>query len=354
VIVIVHGPDASICRVETKRAASAIDPEGSNTSRLDGKTLRIADAISMVATPSFFGSGRVVIIDDLLARSSRTNDESEVGAEPSSTRGTNIGGDIASLFAAVHADNLLILVDSSLLSLPAAVAKILPKDARVVAGEPPRGQALIEWIRAQVSDQGSDIDRDAAQLLAETLFPQTWSAKPSNPRFDRPPDLDHLTSELSKLGLYAHPDTIHINHVRELVVSALADRLFSFVEQSVAGNLANAVRDIESFDIHGDDGHRAASQLYQQIELSTVLASSPAKIDPIAVGRELGLSNPNRMFGIARAPRPVLTDQSVLEATDSDRRLKTGKIKDVADGIYSLMTWFAETRRETTNRRGRS
>lgn len=353
-IVIVHGPDASICRVETNRAASSIDPEGSNTSRLDGKSLRVADAVSMVATPSFFGSGRVVIIDDLLARSSRANEDSDFGSDSSTSKGSNLGGDIATLFAAVHPDNLLILVDSSLPLVPAAVVKILPKDARVVSGEPPRGHALIEWIRTQALDQGSDIDRDATQLLAETLFPQTWSAKPSNPRFDRPPDLDHISSELSKLGLYAHPDTIHINHLRELVVSAMADRLFPFVEQSVAGNLANAVRDLESFDIHGDDAHRAASQLYQQIELSTVLASSPAKIDPITVGRELGLSNPNRMFGIARAPRPALPDEGVLEATDVDRRLKTGKIKDVADGIYSLITWFAETRRETINRRGRS
>jgi hypothetical protein len=85
-----------------------------------------------------------------------------------------------------------------------------------------------------------------------------------------------------------------------------------------------------------------------------VLAASPPKNDPTAVGRELGLSNPNRMFGIARAPRPAVPEQSVFVATDTDRRLKTGKIKDVADGIYSLMTWFAETRRETTNRRGRS
>jgi DNA polymerase III delta subunit len=354
VIVIVHGPDASICRVETKRAASDIDPEGSNTSRLDGKSLRITDAISMVATPSFFGSGRVVIIDDFLARSSGANESSDVASDSPTTKGPNFGGEIASLFAAVHPDNLLILVDSSLSSVPAVVAKLLPKEARLVSGEPPRGHTLIEWIRAQASDYGSEIDRDAAQLLAETLYPRTWSAKPSNPRFDRPPDLDYLSNELSKLGLYAHPDTIHLNHVRELVVSALADRLFPFVEQAVAGNLAKAVRDIESIDIHGDDGHRAASQLYQQIELSTVLAVSPPKNDPTAVGRDLGLSNPNRLFGIARAPQPAFPDQTVLVATDADRGLKTGKIKDVADGIYSLMTWFAETRRETTNRRGRS
>jgi DNA polymerase III delta subunit len=185
------------------------------------------------------------------------------------------------------------------------------------------------------------------------LFPQTWSAKPSNPRFDRPPDLDQLENEISKLAAYAHPGSISQQHVQNMTDSALSDRLFSFVEQAVAGNLANALKDLESFDIHGDDAHRAANQLFQQIELSTVLGSAQL-VDPAAVGRDLGLSNPQRMFGVARSPRPTSPVESVLEATRTDRQVKTGRLKGVEDAIYDLITGLAEAKRQARERRDRS
>jgi hypothetical protein len=246
------------------------------------------------------------------------------------------------------------LVEQSLSTLPASFSKVAPKDIKVVVSEPPRGYALVEWMQSQATSVSSGIDREAAQALAECLFPQTWSAKPTNPRFDRPPDLDQLTSEISKLALYAYPDQIGASHVREMAESSSADRLFQFVEQSIAGNLANATRDLESFDLHSDDAHRASNQLYQQLELSAVLSSAPSQNDPAAVGRDLGLLNPNRMFGVARAPRPVLPAESILFATEVDRGIKTGRLKDVGDSIYSLMTWFAEAKQEKATRRGSS
>ncbi|MFL5761660.1 MAG: DNA polymerase III subunit delta [Thermomicrobiales bacterium] len=353
-IAIILGPDAATCRSESKKLAAAYDADGSNTNRLDGRSIRLAEAISMVGTPPFFGSGRVVIVDDLLARFSRANDEEGIETGSTSPKGALAVGELSSLFLAVHPDNLLILVDQSLSSAPAAITKLLPKNAQVLTSDPPRGHALIEWMQSQARAIDSNIEREAAQTLAEALFPQTWSAKPSNPRFDRPPDLDQLSNELAKLALFAHPDAIGVSHVRQLAETASAERLFPFVEHSVAGNLATAIRDLESFDVHGDDGHRASNQLFQQIELSTVLATAPIKNDPAAVGRDLGLSNSNRMFGVARAPRPAMPAESVLRATIADRSVKTGKLKDIADSIYSLLTWFAEAKQESANRRGKS
>jgi hypothetical protein len=85
-----------------------------------------------------------------------------------------------------------------------------------------------------------------------------------------------------------------------------------------------------------------------------VLSEAPPKSDPGTVGREIGLSNPNRMFGVARAPRPLLPSESVQYACKIDRDIKTGKLKDVADAIYSLTSWFGEVKQDKTIRRGRS
>ena len=352
-IFITLGPDAAMCRKETKRIVEEHDPSGSNTSRLDGKTLRVTEAITMVATPSFFGGGRVIVIDDLLARSFRGIDGVDSDSETETPKSGKTSADLSSLFASIHPENVLLLAEPSLASVPSAVAKQLPKEAQVIVGDPPRSHALIKWMQDQAVSNGTILERDAAQLLAEMLFPQTWSAKPSNPRYDRPPDLDQLSSEISKLGQYAHPDLISRQHVNALTDTALSDRLFSFVEQAVAGNLMNAVKDLESFDIHGDDAHRAANQLYQQIELSTVLAAAES-VDPGAVGRDLGLSNPQRMFGVARSPRPASAVESVLEAVNTDRRIKNGRLKGVDDAIYDLITDLAEAKRQIRERRGRS
>jgi DNA polymerase III delta subunit len=354
VIVVTLGPDAALCRIETNRIVAEHDPNGENTSRLDGKTLRIADAITMVGTPPFFGGGRVIVIDDLLARAYRGSDDSDAEIDSERPRNGRASINFAALFAAVHSENVLLLCDPSLDSVPTAIAKLLPKNAQIVQGEPPRGHALINWIEQRAEEGGNAIEPAAAQLLAEMLFPQTWSTKPSNPRFDRPPDLDLLGNEISKLTLFAHPEPVGRHHVQELAQAAFSDRLFSFVEQSVAGNLGNAVKDLESFDLHGDDGHRISNQLYQQIELSTVLAAAPSAVEPTAVGRELGLANPQRMYGVARAPRSANPSETVLTAAETDCRIKTGRLKGVEDALYGMIAELAEAKRRATVRRGRS
>ncbi len=353
-IAIVLGPDAAICRTETKRLASDHDRDGTNTSRLDGKTAKVAEITSMAGTPSFFGTGRVIIVDDLLSKSSRGAADETLEDSNRSSRNAATTTEIGTLLSSVHPDNLLILVEQSLSAVPQQIAKALSKDVRILTSEPPRGNTLIGWMQSQATFAGSSIDQQAAQALAEGLFPQSWSAKPSNPRFDRPPDLDQLSTEISKLALFAHPNQIGVLHVREMAESLSADRLFQFVEQSIAGNLAKATQDLASFDLHGDDAHRASNQLYQQLELSVVLRSAPAKNDPVAVGRELGLSNPNRMFGVARAPSSAFPTESILFANEVDRGIKTGRIKDFSDSIYSLMTWFAEAKQEKATRRSSS
>jgi DNA polymerase III delta subunit len=353
-IAIILGPDAATCRTETKRLASELDPDGSNTSRLDGKVARIAEIASMAGTPSFFGSGRVVIVDDLLGKFSRGTSDEPFEDSTRASKNTSSTSELATLVASVHPDNLLILVEQSHATIPASISKALPKDVQVRVSEPPRGNALVEWMQGLATSIGSGIDREAAQALAEGLYPQTWLAKPPNPRYDRPPNLDQLESEIAKLALFVHPDEISTSHVREMAETSTADRLFQFVEQSIAGNLANATRDLESFDLHSDEAHRVSNQIYQQLELSAVLGSAPPKNDPAAVGRELGLSNPNRMFGVARAPRPAFPTESILFANEVDRGIKTGRIKDVGDSIYSLMTWFAEAKQEKATRRGSS
>lgn len=335
-IALIHGPDAAIARAETTRLAVEHDPAGAETSRLDGRETALPAIIAAIGSAGFFGGGRVVVVHDLMARSSRGKG---AAADDDGTDAPTGGLDLTPLFAAVPPENLLILVDAGLLSVPAAVKRAAPRDALVIAAEPPRGRALLDWIAATARAAGGDIDPRTAQLLAETLYPQTWSNKPNNPRYDRPPDTDLLRNEIEKLVLAAHPDPIAAGHIRSLVGGAPDDRIFRFVEAADAGNLAVAVVELERLLAAGEEPAKLLAQIDQQIELGAVLAAG-SHLDPIAAGRAIGLSNPNRMGGIAASRRGLgagAAFAAVANATETDRALKRGRLRRPEDALYAVL-----------------
>lgn len=337
-IALVVGPDAATARAEVERLTRAHDSGGLNTSRLDGKAVGLDEVIAAVGTPSFFGGGRVVIVDDLMARAARgssAGDEADSAVPAATTRGL----DFARLFEAVVDENVLILVDSALASVPAAVKKSAPPDAVLFGGEPPRGAALIDWIQRTAADAGSSIDGRTARLLGERTFPQTWSAKPSNPAYDRPPDLDLLGNELEKLALAAHPAAIDADLVRTMVASAAEDRLFPFVEAVVTCRLDEAIPALESLQATGDDPGRLIAQVFQQVELAAVLPAA-GSADPAGIGKELGLTNPNRMVGVARTARRgrIAPGRLLRLALQTDRETKRGGLRHGDDVVYHLLT----------------
>jgi DNA polymerase III delta subunit len=338
VIALIVGPDAATARSEVERLLHGHDPDGLNTTRLDGKAIGLDEAIAAASTPAFFGGGRVVVVDDLMSRASKTSaasDPSEGAETPSASRGLDFGR----LFESVGAGNLLVLVDQSLGTVPAAVKKVAPADTLFFGGEPPRGSALVEWIQHAATRAGSSIDGRTARLLAERTFPQTWSAKPTNPAYDRPPDLDLLGNEIAKLALAAHPRSIDADEVTSMVASASEDRLFPFIEAVVTSRLDEAIPALESLQASGDDPGRLIAQVYQQVELAAILPAAGGS-DLAGVGKDLGLSNPNRMSGVARTARrgKIAPSKLLGLALQTDRATKRGGLRHGDDVIYHLLT----------------
>jgi DNA polymerase III delta subunit len=354
VIALIVGPDAATARAEVERLLRTHDPSGLNTTRLDGKAISLDEAVNAVGTPAFFGGGRVVVVDDLMARASKSgqsgSDPSEASDETTGSRGLEFGR----LFGAVAGENVLILVDQGLGAVPAAVKKAAPGNSLVFGGEPPRGAALIEWIQRAAVEAGSSIDPRTARLLAGRTFPQTWSAKPSNPAYDRPPDLDLLRNEIAKLALAAHPAPIDAELVEEMVVSAAEDRLFPFVEAVVTNRLDEAVPALESLQATGDDPGRLVAQVYQQIELAAILPAAGTTTDPAAVGKDLGLTNPNRMIGVSKTLRRsrMAPAQLLQLAIETDRQSKRGGLRHGDDVVYHLLTLAVAPVATEANQRG--
>jgi hypothetical protein len=134
-ISVILGPDYGLAHQRLKAIRQQRDPSGDSTSTLDGKSVSIRQVIMDISSIGFFSAGRVVIVEDLIARLGK--------------QGAKDGGntpDWPGLFAAVQPESTLILIDTTLGSLPAMVKKALPKEATVDISKPPRGPQLVGWI----------------------------------------------------------------------------------------------------------------------------------------------------------------------------------------------------------------
>jgi len=327
---IILGPDHSMVREAVWSRALASDPDGQSTSTLDGDAARIQDVVMAAATIGFFSAGRTIIVENLLARHAR---------------GSGKGGDAdwSRLFTGVPPATTLILADPSILTVPAPVKKALPEDTEVISCNPPRGRDLVDWIVARARSVGGSIDQNTARRLAVTLFPTSWSQKGRNPAFDRPPDMDALGHEIDKLSTAAHPDPVSEWHIQNLVATGESDQIFAFVDAASSGDIRRAAPELERLLAAGEDPHKILSQLCGSVELAVVMARADRR-DPIEVGRELRLANPNRMGAIARSfrdrPRHFAPRVAAV-LVEIDRKIKTGELRDPVDALYVALASIA-------------
>lgn len=330
-IALLIGPDAALVRQGTRALATERDPDGQSTSTLDGKTVAFKDVLMQAASVGFFGTGRVVIVQDLIARFGKQGGEK---------------GDWAQLFASVPPENTLILADPSLSSVPAAVKKVLPKDAVVKTGAPPRGSDLIRWLVGRATAEGATLSEAEARLLAQRLYPQTWATAPRNPSYDRPPDMELLRNEIAKLAIAADGGQITKALIESLVATGDDDQIFRFIEHAAAGRVGEATVELDRLLAAGEDPAKLLAQLAQNAELA-VLLDVAGRRAPEAIGADIGLSNPARMGAIARGMRaapPGTASATVRAVTAADRAMKRGELREPKDALYEAILGIAANR----------
>ncbi len=333
-LTLITGPDAFLVRGAIGRIRAKFDPDGLNTSIYDARPNSFDELVAAVSTPGFFGSGRVIIINDLMSRSSKASagdDEEETTEKASAV-------DWSRFFGAIQRENMAILADRSIRSVPAAVKKAMPKDAEIIEGEPPRGSELMAWMKERATASGSRIADKDARLLAELLCPGNWTSRPSNPAYDHPPDLELFANEIEKLALSAFPGAIEHSHIVEMTMAGQADRLFPLIDAVMAAEGASAITELAHAMANGDDSGRISAQLFQQTELIAAL-SAAGRMDAVEAGRTLGLSNPNRMLAISKSLRRFRGEPRdlLLGALETERQFKSGVLRQPADQIYALV-----------------
>jgi DNA polymerase-3 subunit delta len=333
VIYFIHGPDRLLARQAALDIAKNLDPDGQNTSWLDGREASLAKVLAAVGAVSFFGTPRVVIVSEFLPRSHREADNDAEVAEgtPAAVAG------LREALASVPESNCLILLEPALSALPAALKGNGPAIS-VISGAPPRGRELVDWIQDRATKLGSRISPRSAQFLATHLFPQTWDRKPNNPRYDDPPDMALLASEIDKLATAAYPETIEEEHIRTLTASRPDQRLFRFIDAAVGRNLQSALKELQRLEVGGEEPAQLVAQLLGQIELTTLTTNAGSRgADEVA--RDLGNIQASRVSAVMAGSRSR-NPQSSLSAGDAiaaDRKLKSGRSRHPIDALYDVM-----------------
>ena len=337
-IAFVHGPDALLVRQQVRALCAELDPDGSNTTRVDGRTIAPNQIATMVGTPAFLGMGRVLIVEDLFAgkRGGKAADsDDEKSPAPSK--------DALGILANVAPGNTLIISEPSLSSVPAAVKKIAP-EMHVRSGIPPRGRELVSWVTQEATAAGSEIDDAAVTSLLNVLYPGTWQQAPSNPRYDVPPDLDRLQQEVRKLAAFAHPGPVSREDVHAMVQSSNQDQLFPFLGALFGGRVDEAVRLLQQVLDNGDDHFRVLAQVMQQIELAAPLEAASGA-SPETVGRDLAVPNPKRMHAIERSSRSHPATPMLVSALQADRDQKRGRLRNAEDALLAIMSVAGKQKR---------
>lgn len=334
-IVIILGPDAGLAHTTLKRVLVDRDPSGQSTSYLDGNSVGIRAVITDISSVGFFAAGRVVVVENMLSRLGK--------------QGAKDGGnppEWASLFSAVPDASTLVLLDPTIAEIGALAKKALPKHAIIEHSKPPRGPQLIAWIQDAAKAAGGEIDKQAAQHLAMQLFPQGWATEPRNPLYDRPPDMVMLENEVQKLVLAAHPHKITTQLITEMSPKEQDDKIFQFLDAAAAGNVADALREMDKLVANGEDPAKLLAQLSTNLELTTPISAAGRRAGD-AIAGDIGGVAANRVSALQRGLQgmsPGVAQRRSGIAADADRKFKTGQLKEPLDALYETILQIAEMR----------
>lgn len=337
-ITIVVGTDAALARTAVAKLCRHHDPEALNTSELDGQTVSLSQILAEAATTPFFGSCRIIIVRDLIARVAGST--GTAGQQSKRTKIHSGEPALGDILGRIPDQNLLMLVDAGLPSLPASIKKVIPSTATIIEATPPRGEQLIRWMVQTARDSESELQPAVARQLAGAIYPQTWSAAPTNPRFDRPPDLDLLRNEIERLALLAHPEPITERHLDSLGIRGAQDRIFRFLDAIANRQLHAAIVEYSRLQDAAEEPAKVLAQLHQQLELTVGLDIAGPRRDPTTIGRDLALANPARMASLARSRRSqglAGARQALLAALAAERGIKRGTIRQPEDAVYDLI-----------------
>ena len=233
-----------------KRAIEALkerlgDPEMAslNTAILGATETTPAEVVAQAGAVPFLASGRLLVVEGLLAmfsrsqgggarggaRSSRGRRAAADDSQPAAQDPFRGWGQLKDTAPSLPEANILVVSDGAVSGTNALLRHLTPV-ANVREFAPLRGNDLTAWISRTVSERGGHIDGPAQRSLADAHGSNLWA----------------LSNEIDKLILYAGPDmAITAEDVTMMSGATREENIFAMIDDVIEQRFAAARERIE-------------------------------------------------------------------------------------------------------------
>ncbi|HSX41050.1 MAG TPA: DNA polymerase III subunit delta [Candidatus Saccharimonadales bacterium] len=286
-----YGPNTYEARQQlAKMRAGYIKKTGGDTGleRIDGPSAAAADLKASLQAAPFLATSRLVIIEDLgTNKSLAPKAEQFIDNIPETT--------------------VAVFYDPSV-DQRTTYFKNLSTAARTVKFEPLSSTKLHQWIKAEVSRQGGEIDPAAIESLLDRAGEDQW----------------RLSNEIAKLVDYSQH--INVQSVAEMVEQGHNETIFDLVEAMTAGQAEKAI------GVYRDLLIAKVSEMYMlsmiQWQLRNLLVAKVAgKITAPQLARDAGMSP--FVAGKMLNKRHLFSEETLkaafVAAVDTEYKIKSGE-----------------------------
>lgn len=316
---ILYGQDDFSLRQAVERIKTGLGaPEmlAVNTTSLDGEHLTLKELKGNCNTSPFLSSARLVIVNGLLSRFEPKFGRLRSGKQ-SITEAKVEQGEwkaLDSYIKQMPATTVLILIESRIGNRNPLLMELSPL-AKVQAFPLLRGKNLRAWIQQRATKGGGTITAQAVDLLAELIGGDLWA----------------MSSEISKLLLYAQGRTIGEGEVRQLVSHAQEASIFALVDAVIEGQIETAQRTLHQLSQEGAVPTYILVMITRQLRLIAQAKEMISGASRRQIQDNLGLPSTYTLDKVLKQAKLYDFEritQTYHKLLETDLAIKTGKYND--------------------------
>jgi DNA polymerase III delta subunit len=268
-----HGQNAVDLEDRLSKLRGELDPQGLSTTRLDTEAANVDAVQAALATPPFFGSTRLMILDGL----------------PGNDRSSGLAWDVLEppLVKAPASSVIILTVPQKIPSNRRILKAACQHGWHVETFDVPYGPDLLRWVQQRAVRSGGLMSAEAARELLERTYPTAWQREDRwNPQ---PINTRLLATEVEKLttargGREVTPDLVQL-----LVVDRAGVTAFKLNDETFEGRPQAALVELDMVLSSGEAPERVLGQIGYQ-SLVMLAAGQLQAFGADAVSKATGIS----------------------------------------------------------------
>ncbi len=285
-----------------------------STNVLDGRQLRLSQLRDVCDAAPFLHQFRLVIVEGLLER---FEPEKKSGKRPGKSQSKSEKDlkewkELSSYIKKMPKATILVLIAGKLDAKKNSLLKHIISVAEVKIFPELEEDALRQWIKKRIEEEGGRVSGEAIDLLIEIVGSDLWTMK----------------SEIEKLLAYSLGQPITKNDVRQVGSYAREANIFAFIDMILEGQRMKAQEALQRLLLEGEAPPYVLVMITRQLRLILLAKGLNPKLPEQEAMERLGIKKVKELVKVRRQARIhtvgkiKIAYHKVLEA---DLAMKTGK-----------------------------